>query len=259
MGSLEKCHAELQAVLGKSIELEPVEVLQIVDKHRQFWRPEKVKTILLAESHVYTLKEETTRTIEFPDNVFSTAPKSFVRLVYCLGYGENDLLQSSTSGPNPPNAGTPQFWQVFYSCVNRVNGNEDFAGVQKTRTPDLHQRIQNKLQLLEKLKQKGIWLVDGSLAALYLPGKPKPSPEVLEQALQTSWDFYVREQVVQAKPEQIICIGNGVHRSFDSRLKNAVSCPVTPVKQPNARMNILERLQTFKTYFEICNGITNEN
>jgi hypothetical protein len=180
-----------------------------------------------------------------------------VRLVYCLGYGENGLLKTPII--NPKNNGTPHFWQVFHSCIKRVNGNEDFAGVQKTRTLDFSQRIRNKFQLLEQLKQKGIWLLDGSLAALYLPGQNKQSSEILERALQTSWDFYVGEQVAQAKPDHIICIGHGVRHSLHSRLKNACSCPVATVKQPNARMSKLERFQTFKTYFEICSGITNEN
>jgi hypothetical protein len=256
MDSLENCYEKLRTILGN--EIEPIRVLRIADAHRRFWRPERVKTILLAESHVYTNGEEAARTIQLPTNISSSVPQSFVRLVYCLGYGENGLLQNPIK--NPPNSGTWQFWQVFHGCVNRVNGNEDFAGVQKTRTPDLCQRIRNKLQLLEKLKQKGIWLVDGSLAALYLPGRNKPSPEILEQALQTSWDFYVCEQVIQAKPEQIICIGHGVWRSLAPRLKN--SCQITKielVKQPNARMNILERFKTFNKYFEICSGIANEN
>jgi hypothetical protein len=255
MDSLENCYEKLRTILGDGIE--PIQVLRIADAYRRFWRPEKVKIILLAESHVYTKGEEAARTIQLPAKISSSAPRSFVRLVYCLGYGENGLLQNPIK--NPQNSGTWQFWQVFYSCVNRVNCNEDFAGVQKTRTLDLCQRIRNKLQLLEKLKKKGIWLVDGSLAALYLPGQNKPSSEILDQALQTSWDFYVDEQVVQAKPEQIICIGHGVRYSFDSRLKKACSCSITTVKQSNARRSTLERFQTFKTYFEICSGITNKN
>lgn len=255
MDSLENCYGKLRTILGS--EIEPIQVLRIADAHRRFWRPEKVKTILLAESHVYTSGEEAALTIQLPTNISSSAPQSFVRLVYCLGYGENYLLQNPIG--NPKNGGTPQFWQVFHSCVNRVNCNEDFTTIQKTRTPDLCQRIQNKLQLLDTLKQKGIWLVDGSLAALYLPGRPKPSPKMREQALQTSWDCYVGQQVVQAKPEQIICIGNGVQRSLDLRLQEVCWCPITPIKQPNARMSAQERLQTFKKYFEICGGITNKN
>jgi hypothetical protein len=250
MGSLENCSEKLREVFGNGIE--PIEVLQNVDEHRRFWRPEKVKTVLLAESHVYTSREEAALTIEFPPNISSSAPKSFVRFVYCLGSGENRLLQKPVN--NPPNRGSPQFWQVFHSCVNQVACNEDFSAVQKTRILDMRQRIQNKLQLLDQLKRNGIWLVDGSLAALYLPGGTKPIPEIMERALQVSWDLYVGEQVVQAKPEQIICIGNGVRRSLDSRLKKVCSCPITTIKQPNSRMSAQERLQTFKTYFRICSG-----
>jgi len=222
-----------------------------VDEHRRFWRPEKVKTVLLAESHVFTSREEAALLIRLPANVSTSAPKSFVRLVYCLGYGENDLLPKPIN--NPRNSGTPQFWQVFHSCINRVSCNEDFTPVQKTRTPDLSRRIRNKLQLLDGLKQSGIWLIDGSLVALYLPGRNKPPPEVLALALQTSWDFCVGEQIVEARPEQVICIGSGVWRSLGSRLKDVCLHPTT-VKQPNSRMSAQERFRTFKTYFEICSG-----
>ena len=251
MGSLENCHEQLRRILGS--EIEPFEVLQIADQHRRFWRPEKVRTILLAESHVYTSGEEAALKVELPANISSSAPKSFVRLVYCLAYGENGLLKKTIT--NPKNSGTRQFWEVFYSCVNQVTCNEDFSAVHKTRTRDLCQRIQNKFQLLQELQQKGIWLVDGSLAALYMPGRDKLGPEIMQQALQVSWDSYVGEQVVQAKPEQIICIGTGVQRSLESRLQKAFlsPIPITTVKQPNARMSRCERFQTFKTYFEICN------
>jgi hypothetical protein len=248
MGSLENCHEKLREILGN---IEPIEVLRNVDEHRRFWRPDKVKTVLLAESHVSTGREEAALTIEFPPNISSSAPKSFVRLVYCLGYGENGLLQNPIK--NPPNSGTWQYWQVFHSCVNQVACNEDFAAVQKTRTPDLCQRIRNKLQLLEELKQKGIWLVDGSLAALYSPGRDKLPPKKLALTLQTSWGCYVRDQVVDAKPEQIICIGEGVRQSLVSCFQKDCLHP-TPVKQPNARMSTQERFETFKKYFEICSG-----
>lgn len=249
MGSLENCYYELRKILGNNIE--PIETIQNVDEHRRFWRPEKVKTILLAESHVYTGKVEAEQTIEFPKNILASAPKSFARFVYCLGYGESFLLQKPLTIQR--NTGTPQFWQVFHSCVNQVAHNEDFAAVQKKRTPDFSQRIQNKLQLLYQLRQKGIWLVDGSVTALYSPGGNKPKPAEMQRVLKTSWKYYVREQIVQAEPERIICIGHGVRQSLDSCLKEACLCSITQsVKQPNARMKAQERLETFKTYFEIC-------
>lgn len=252
MGSLEDCHGKLCSILGT--EIEPVEVFRIADQYRRFWRPEKVRTILLAESHVHTSGEEATLTITLPANITSLAPRSFVRLVYCLGYGENELVYKPII--DPKNSGTWQFWQVFYSCLKQVTCNEDFAAIQKARTPDLHQRIQNKLGLLEQLKQAGVWLVDGSLAALYLPGRGKPQPVIRQQALEKSWDYYVGEQIIEAKPEHIICIGNGVRNSLKSRLTEATSsCRITTVKQPNARMSACERFQNFKTYFEICSRL----
>jgi hypothetical protein len=42
-------------------------------------------------------------------------PRGFVRLVYCLAYGENELLDEAIES----NKGTPQFWKIFFSCLTR--------------------------------------------------------------------------------------------------------------------------------------------
>jgi len=44
------------------------------------------------------------------------APTDFVRLVYCLGYGENELLDG---GLVPGNGGTWQYWDLFGRLTNR--------------------------------------------------------------------------------------------------------------------------------------------
>jgi hypothetical protein len=44
----------------------------------------------------------------------AAAPTPFVRLVYCLGYGERDLVQ----GRVQPNFGTPQFWKLLAAGVD---------------------------------------------------------------------------------------------------------------------------------------------
>lgn len=55
----------------------------------------------------------------------SDVPRGFVRLVYCLGYGENWLLNHPIN--NPSNTGTLQFWKIFYRCINPVQSNRDFS------------------------------------------------------------------------------------------------------------------------------------
>ncbi|MDQ6666242.1 MAG: hypothetical protein M3Z23_17830, partial [Acidobacteriota bacterium] len=53
-------------------------------------------------------------------------PRGFVRLVYCLGYGESHLLDEPIEARN---SGTPQFWKIFYSCLNPIQSSETFAPV----------------------------------------------------------------------------------------------------------------------------------
>ena len=53
---LEQCHAILSGVIGPG--MEPLGVIERAEAHRRFWRPERVRVVLLAESHVYTTSEE---------------------------------------------------------------------------------------------------------------------------------------------------------------------------------------------------------
>jgi hypothetical protein len=182
-------------------------------------------------------------------------PQRFVRLVYCLGYGENNLLDSPIF--DPPNSGTPQFWKIFYSCLNYVHANEDFAPIQVSRT-SFSERIWNKVSLLQRLKESGVWLVDASLAALYIPKRPKPSPGLIDAALRTSWDAYVGQIVEYANPSRIVCIGRGVARSLGDRL-DRLGVPIVKVPQPNARLSSTEHLEVFQEYCAIVRSAIGES
>ncbi|MDQ6704762.1 MAG: hypothetical protein M3Z85_02225 [Acidobacteriota bacterium] len=142
-------------------------------------------------------------------------PRGFVRLVYCLGYGESHLLEESAEAKN---SGTPQFWKILYSCLNPIQSSETFAPVQATKT-GCTPRVSNKIALLKALTERGIWLVDASILALYIPGKPKPLPPMREQLLQISWDKHVRSVLAEAAPEAVLCIGLGVANALRSRLE----------------------------------------
>jgi hypothetical protein len=93
---------------------EPFSVVSAVDEHRRHWKPRQVKT-LLAESHVYTESGLMLNYDEFP--ALKNLPKNYVRLVYCLGYGEGKLVEGTISG----NRGTPQFWKILSKCAGIPN------------------------------------------------------------------------------------------------------------------------------------------
>ena len=240
MNALEECHKQLARLLGS--DAEPLEVLRRTEEHRAYWRPEHVRVLLLAESHVHTTPSELARRIVLPDSIGRDVPRGFVRLVYCLGYGENHLLDRPIA--DSKNSGTPQFWKIFYSCINRVSTHTDFISILSTTPPFEH--IVNKLALLRRLKESGVWLLDASLAALY----PKPSPTIVTRCLRTSWDAYVGQVVRTAKPMRIVCIGIGVHSALRDRL-SGLGVPVTVVPQPNAHLDADAHLAVFQQYYPI--------
>lgn len=244
MDTISECHSRLVELIGPGAE--PIEVLRRTEEHRCYWRPERVRVILLAESHVYTTPEELTRTITVLSSVPRDVPRGFVRLVYCLGYGENRLLNRPID--SPANTGTPQFWKIFYSCVNPVRSSGDFASIQSGVS--LAERIANKVAVLQRLRELGVWLVDTSLAALYLPGRPKPSRNTRAACLQASWDLHVRSVVDTAAPSHVVCIGKEVARALGDRLRR-IGVPVTVVAQPNARQVSADHQQSFLTYYGV--------
>ena len=76
--------------------MDSLKVVKQVEEYRQFWKPKKTNVVLLAESHYYTKKQDyeikCSRLIL--DKLISNYPTNFVRFVYCLGYGENELLNT---------------------------------------------------------------------------------------------------------------------------------------------------------------------
>lgn len=250
MSELESCHALLRQIIGD--EIEPIEVMRRAEEHRFHWRPKDVRVILLAESHVYTAKAELDRCLKISDDGFKIIPQGFVRLVYCPGYGENETLDLPIV--NPKNSGTPQFWKVFFSCLNRVSANCDFVPILKGGETNLARRLGNKLRLLGELRAKGVWLLDASLAALYIPGRPKPAAEIIQAALRISWDSYLRTVICDARPAHVVCIGRGVGREMRRRLRDSTGVAVTILPQPNARLSAAEHLDAFHKYYEVCQG-----
>ena len=54
----QQLQARIAARLGASSEPESASVLRAVAAHREYWRPEKVRVLLLAKSHVMTREAE---------------------------------------------------------------------------------------------------------------------------------------------------------------------------------------------------------
>jgi hypothetical protein len=128
------------------------------------------------------------------------APDPFVRLVYCLGYGESDL-----PSPRPVNAngGTPQFWKIFGRLA------ETGTPASRARV-DRSTRVRWKVSTLRKLQRRGVWLLDASLHAIYAPGGHRLPYNAKRQLHRLWWRHYGEELVRSLPGARVWAIGKSV-------------------------------------------------
>jgi hypothetical protein len=193
---------------------------------------------LLAESHVFTSDEDRNVTI-LPIAELPGYPTQYARFVYCLGYGEKALTNNRL---HPKRDGTPQFWKILFSCRNRVSTASDFAPILGGTPPA--QRLQNKITLLNELKEGG-----ASIVALYKNGRKVRD---MFRALEESWQSYTRNVVLAAQPEHVICIGRGVAGIVEDDLKTRFHSRYTVIHQPNAHLSSQDHMSNYMTYSKIC-------
>ena len=216
-------------------DVEAVEVVKLAHSYYEYWRPSKTKVILLAESHVYTSLADSKVKFRKPESY--DGPDQYVALVYCLGYGENELLEGSLSNANK---GTPQFWECLAAAANL----DDRASVLKRVTKDLQERLKIKHQLLKKLQADGIWLLDASVVGWYLPqqteyqrggngdvhklSKSRPPKACKKPALALSWELFIKhlikEEANKGHLRALLLIGKEVENIITQQsFKGAVS------------------------------------
>jgi hypothetical protein len=243
--TLEDTHYEINRILGNNAE--PLESVQLVETYRRYFKPETVRVVLLAESHVFTSNED--RRIAFPPiPELPGYPTQYTRFVYCLGLGEREL----TNDPHHPRRdGTPQFWKVLYACDNRIETLKEFGPVRRV-TP-FPKRLQNKIHLLKNLGAKGIWLADASIVGVYGSGVNVSSRSRAE-VIRKSWVSYTKKVVTSANPERVICIGKGVARVVENDLRALFPGRYEVIPQPNARLSSKEHMVYFQRYYEVCNS-----
>lgn len=222
MSTLENCYKALQHhVLWDP---EPFEVVQLVEAYRNFWKPRKVKVLLLAESHVYTSHEEYSSKVCIDGLSRLGCPENFVRYVYCLGYGESQLLDKRIKD----NPGTWQYWRIFQSCCNDS----------ESPKPIKYLTVMDKIKLLQQLKDEGVWLLDSCPIGLYgqdsngVEIKKMIKPNHYREFIDISWEKYIKDQITICNPEVIVVIGKMVWNILEDRLPKGRS---TWVYQPNAR------------------------
>ncbi len=151
---LESAYAKVRDRLGPE-RSECFEAALVVEQLRSMWRPDRVRIVLLAESHVWTSRDEAASQVHHPDRVVT----GFARFIYCLGGDEPTLVTPAVF----PNYGATQYWKLLHDTVRGPH--QSHAGLMKGGETNAAKRIENKLELLKNVRQAGIWLVDASLPA----------------------------------------------------------------------------------------------
>lgn len=199
--SREPFHAwagEWYARLG--VRAESAAYLDAVAAWRAMWRPECVRVLLVAESHVGEHPgDEAVAVMPLEWAARRPLPGRYVRLIYCLGYGESEICS-----PKPvKNSGTPQFWNIF--------GQIAFGEPQPPKNRStLRDRLGWKVSVLDELQRRGIWLQDASPLGVYLGGGARLNSQYYKRLLQQGYNRYVWPMVASDDPHQVWVIGKGV-------------------------------------------------
>jgi hypothetical protein len=235
-------HAALKRFLPQG-DCEPLHSVQVAKKYYDYFKPDNVKVILLAESHAYTDDENVSKNgpiigYEKVPLCQYKGPREFVALVYCLAYGEESIIEKRSSEEtitmSDPfkSQGTPQFWKLFAACAGEKRDKDGTYGrkILKSKT-SVEERINNKLDIVKRLKERGIWLLDTSIVAWYIRQpteynitqksklvhkleKARPPSNMKRDTLVLSWELYIKHEVQKAAKEGnlklFVPIGNAV-------------------------------------------------
>lgn len=247
--NIERTYGLIEKSIPNSIWIDSLEVVKQIEEYRQFWKPEKTNVVLLAESHVYTDKRDYELKCDrfILHKIIRNYPLGFVRFVYCLGYGEDKLLTRRRM--DRKNSGTPQYWKIFSSCVAENEDDLGFYKVLKTKTRSFILRLHNKVNVLRKMKEKGVWLLDASIVGLY--GGGEKNHTITGTVIEICWKNHIADTILEASPKHIIVIGKGVGHVLHSKLRKLI-IPFTVIPQPQARGPSEWQLENYKKYQRIC-------
>lgn len=225
--------------------IESVEVAIACENHRWAWRPPFIQTLLVAESHVFTLEDEVRWRIladHLPKEA-RHAPVEFVRLVYCLAYGESEIL---VERPTRRNTGTSQYWKLF----------GDLAGSPPyPRKPSpSNVRLAWKTTTLQRLKERGIWLLDGSFHAVYRPRGTRLRHDIAKALHRIWYEEYGSSIRKEASRAKVWCIGKAVLEAIGHEMQCG-----DWIYQPNARIGKEVRERRFMPLLQcVQHSATNE-
>jgi hypothetical protein len=190
----------IAAIAG--VPVESGEYLSRVEQWRFAWRPKvgSVRILILAESHVAETPGDCGIQIVPTAQLPCDLPSGYVRLVYCLGYGESSICSSVPR----PRSSTP-FWILFGEIAKAISGIEVYAGRNSV------ERISWKVRVLETLQDAGVWLQDASVSGIYVPGGGRRFRGGLYRTLiRDSYRRFVLPALQNEQLEQVWIVGRSV-------------------------------------------------
>jgi len=206
-------------VMNVDWQIEDYEVVKTVHQFRLDWKPAKVSTLLLAESHVFTNKQSFEKLFWDP---VTNEHRNYVNFFYCLAYGERRIVNSEYGG-------SPQFWKLF----NVLDGNN--YSVLKKDNKQYEHRINHKKLLLQSLKEKGVWLLDASIIGIYA-NRDKPEKNSYKAILKTSFSGFCIKIIEDLQPQNIVIIGKSVYDVVSNDIStNHPGISTKWIYQPNYR------------------------
>ena len=211
---------------------EPPEAAVAAEECRQAWRPERVRVLLLAESHIATSAADLTYTVALPPGLDWRGPRRFVRHIYCAGYGEPELLEGPLGPGARPRGGTPQFWRLMAAAEGADC--PAWPAIARGAGTGAPPRLAAKAALLHRLRERGVWLTDASLTALAVPSVRRHGGAALDAlALRESWRLYHAALLRALAPSHVAVIGLGVARTLAADLDRAFPGRWSALRQPN--------------------------
>lgn len=188
---------------------EPEAYLQAVRAWREAFRPQRVRVLLLAESHVASRPGDERISVRLPPHHQTSAPDlpaAFCRLVYCLGYGESEICSSAPAA----NGGTWQYWDLFGAVAGAIDDRFGPA-MPRRHASSLDSRLEWKLQALAILRRSGVWLEDACRTAVYSSTEGRVlAGRAYRDRLRRDVADAVWPGVAGDRPDRVWIVGRGV-------------------------------------------------
>jgi hypothetical protein len=229
---------------------EPPDAAVAAEECRQAWRPERLRVLLLAESHIATSAAELACRVALPPGLDWPGPQRFVRHIYCAGYGEPELLEGQLESGARPRGGTPQYWRLMAAAEGADCPAWPAVARQGTAAGP---RLAAKAALLHRLRARGVWLTDASLVALAVPALRRHGGGGLDAlALRESWRLYHSDLLPALAPAHVAVIGLGVARALGAELDRAFPGRWSALRQPNGARAPHHAHEMWMTLASIC-------